>query len=259
MNTENTTDTSPRPLGYWLRAVDRLLAREFATVFEAEGITRRDWRLLNLIDGDVVAPELIARLRAKKLHGLIERGWIVDTDGRWALTDEGRAAMARLSESVAGIRSRVSGAVSDGDFATTLASLEAIARELGWNPDERLPRGPRRGFGRRGFGPGFRPGFGFRGFGPGFGPAFAPEGEERADDEHPFGPGFRPGFGPGRGFGRPGFAPGFDPRGQRFAHHERHAARGGKRHGGHGEHAAQDAYERGFDAGFARGREDRTA
>lgn len=225
--TDTTTDTASgttdsRPLGYWLRAVDRLLTLEFASAFEAEGVTRRDWRLLNLLGGDVVAPELSERLHrhgGKKLRGLIERGWIVQKDGSWHLTDEGRAAHARLGETVAGIRARASSAVSDEDFAVTLASLEAIARELGWNPDERMPRG----LGRRGFGPGHH-------------------GHGRAA----FGREFRGhGFDPRHGYGRARFD-------GTCGHRDR-------AQGGHGHDDAQRAYERGFDAGFTRGASSRGA
>ena len=176
MNTENTTtQNTTRPFGYWLRAADHLLARELETAFQAEGITRREGRLLRLLGGDVVSPELSERLQrhgGKKLRGLVERGWIAETDGTWTLTDEGRAVAARLDASVDGVRARVSSAVSDEDLATTLASLEAIARELGWNPDERMPRGA----GRHGFGPGRR------GFGPGhgFGPRLRPRSRLRS-------------------------------------------------------------------------------
>jgi hypothetical protein len=52
--------------------------------------------------------------------------------------------------------------ISDEDYATTMATLETMARNLGWSEDEN--EGPRFG-GRRGFGPGFG-----RPFGPGFGP-----------------------------------------------------------------------------------------
>lgn len=212
MNIENTSpQNTTRPFGYWLRAADHLLARELETAFQAEGITRREGRLLRLLAGDVVSPELSERLQrhgGKKLRGLVERGWVAETDGTWTPTDEGRAVAARLDASVDGVRARVSSAVSDEDLATTLASLEAIARELGWNPDERMPRGA----GRHGFGPGRR------GFGPG----------------HGFGPGAHA-FGPrhGHGFGRDA-------------------------DGGHG-HGGERAYERGFDAGFARGREAHSA
>lgn len=222
MNTENTSpQNTTRPFGYWLRAADHLLARELETAFQAEGITRREGRLLRLLAGDVVSPELSERLQrhgGKKLRGLVERGWVAETDGTWTPTDEGRAVAARLDASVDGVRARVSSAVSDEDLATTLASLEAIARELGWNPDERMPRGA----GRHGFGPGRR------GFGPGHG--------------------FGPGFGPGHGFG-----PGAHSFGPRHGHGFGRDADGGHGHGG------ERAYERGFDAGFARGREAHSA
>lgn len=66
MNTQNTQNTSSegaaqaqdpaeqfegRPLGYWLRTVDRLLAERFDRAFEGEGLTRGDWRRMYRIDG----------------------------------------------------------------------------------------------------------------------------------------------------------------------------------------------------------------
>ena len=209
----NTTHTDiPRPLGFWLRAADRLISREFATAFENEGVTRREWMILNVLDGAIEAPELAARIQrgGKRLRALEDRGWITDTGGSWTLTDQGRAAKARLSEAADAVHAKVAGAVSPEDFATTLATLEAISRGLGWDENERMPRGHRHGFGRRGFGAGFGPGFG-HGHGHGH---------------------FRPGF----GHGRPG-------------HRDHH--RGADR--------TEYAYERGFDAGFARGAESRTA
>jgi hypothetical protein len=237
---ENDTTHTNRPIGYWLRAADRLITREFATAFEDEGVTRREWMILNVLGGTVDAPELAARIQrgGKKLRGLAERGWVTEDDGAWTLTDEGRAAAARLSEVVAGIRAKVAGAVSPEDFATTLASLEAIARELGWNVDGAPldARGP----GRR-----FRPGFGRRnrdGFGPGFGHGFGPR--------DGFGPGFGHGEHPHGGHGRPGCADG-----ERHGHH----GPGHGHHGHRGHRVVERAYERGFDAGFTRGRQDRSA
>ena len=225
-----------RPLGHWLRVVDRLITREFATALEAEGVSRRDWMLLNVVSGD--APELLARMErgGKRLRRLEDRGWIVRADGRWQLTDEGRAAKDRLSEIVDGVRAKVSGAVSPEDWARLTASLEAIARELGWKESDGMPRSPRR-FGRRrgrgrGFGRGFRHGhrFGPERFGPGFG--------------------YRHGHRDGHGFDA-----------------DDHCGHGGHGPGGHGHHghghshrhAAQEAYERGFDAGFTRGRDEASA
>ena len=145
-NTENT-----RPFGYWLRSVGTLLDREFAVAFENEDASRGDWMLLNAVSGDKPGrADRLAR-KGKRLRTLEDRGWIVRVDDGWELTDDGRAAKERLGVIVEGIRARVSGAVSPDDFATTMDSLEAIARELGWEEGMRMPR---RGFGRR-FGHGF--------------------------------------------------------------------------------------------------------
>ncbi len=196
-NTENT-----RPFGYWLRSVGTLLDREFAVAFENEDASRGDWMLLNAVSGDKPGrADRLAR-KGKRLRTLEDRGWIVRVDDGWELTDDGRAAKERLGVIVEGIRARVSGAVSPDDFATTMDSLEAIARELGWEEGMRMPR---RGFGRR--------------FGHGFG------------------------HGHGHGFGH-----------REFGHHafDRHGCQDHAR-GGH--RRAERAYERGFDAGFTRGRD----
>jgi hypothetical protein len=85
-----------------------------------------------------------------------------------ALTREYRASLGEKARE----------GVSHEDYATTMATLEKMARNLGWDDsraDERGHFGPR-------FGPGFggggmgRPHFGHRGFGPG-----RPDGTARPD------------------------------------------------------------------------------
>ncbi|PRB10091.1 hypothetical protein [Microbacterium sp. MYb62] len=230
-NPENT----PRPFGYWLKAADRLMAAEFATAFDSEHASRRDWRLLNVIDGTVPADR---PMNGHKLHRLVERGWVAPEGDGWTLTDDGRAAKERLGAIVDEIRAKVSGAVSDEEMATTLASLEKIARAFGWDEETPLPRGRRHGFGGHGRGRGFPRGFGHpfgRGFGHGHGARF------EHDEDHGFA------HGRGHGFGPDGHS------GHRGQGHDR-----GREHG-HGPHRAeriaQHAFERGFDAGFARGRD----
>ena len=185
MNTDTTHRTPQhdgRPLGFWLKAVDSLLSQQIDAALESEGIDHRDWRLLNALAGTVDAPGLHDRL-ARKPHRvtmLAEHGWVELVDGEWTLTDEGRTTLDRLAPRVAAVRERVAAAVSPEDFATTLASLEAIARELGWEEGKPLPR-RKRPRGRHGHGPhghGFGPhGFGPHGHGHGFGPhRFGPRG-----------------------------------------------------------------------------------
>ncbi|MFJ2504172.1 hypothetical protein [Microbacterium sp. NPDC087592] len=250
-NPENTT----RPFGYWLKAADRLMAAEFAAAFDGEHASRRDWRILNIVDGTVTTDR---PLNEHKLHRLVERGWVAPEGDGWTLTDEGRAAKDRLGTIVDGIRAKVSSAVSDEEMATTLASLEKIARAFGWDEETPLPRGRRHGFGGPRHGRGFPRGFG-RPFGRGFGHGSAHG--PGPDAEHGFGPdrdaehGCRHGeavaghHGHGRGHGHPGHGDhGHDDRG-----HGHHGHRG---HGPHrAERIAQHAFERGFDAGFTRGRD----
>ncbi|MGU3357069.1 hypothetical protein ACLBWJ_07445 [Microbacterium sp. M4A5_1d] len=198
-NTPETPDTRPRSLPFWMRAAGTALAGEMNRTLAAEGLDRRDWAVLDVLAGERDIPGLAERVQrgGKRVHSLAARGWAVERDGAWTITEDGRRERDRIHGLVSGVRDRVRGAVTDADYATTLASLEAIARELGW--DESSPRrfGPR---GRHGFGRGF-------GHGHGCGPRFG---------EHP--------------------------------HHGDHPHRG--EHPRRGERA----FERGFTAGFAAGR-----
>ncbi|MDY0908195.1 hypothetical protein [Microbacterium sp. CFBP9034] len=258
IDTGTDTPTGSRPLGYWLRTVDSLLTREFAAAFETEGISRRDWMLLNVLTGDVRAPGFAERLarKGKRLRRLEELGWAEEQgDGTWTVTDEGRAAKERLGAVVDGIRSRVAGAVSPEDFATTLTSLEAIARELGWDESMRFPRGRGFGPGRRGGSWPFRPEIRF-GFGPNLHHGFEPG--------RPGRPGTDPRHGTSHGAawhgraheGHDGCAHDGHVEGERGHGHHEHPGRHGQGHRGHDRgHRAETAYERGFAAGFDRGRE----
>lgn len=267
MNTENNTpdpsgpqseaadhDTSDhaggpeRSLRFWLRAADHALASERARILADEGLDRRDWMVLNVIAGSVEIPGIADRIRrgGKRVRALAARGWVAETEGQWRITELGSAERERIDGLVAGVRERVDGAVSAADLATTVSTLEAIARAAGWDESTGRAFGPRGG---RGFGPGRR-----HGFGPGAG----------------FG-----GFGPGAGFGGP--RGGFEPRGHGHGHDEHehgngHGEHGHREHGrpehGHrgcgpharpgGDHShrrGERAFERGFTAGFRAGRD----
>ena len=204
MNTDSTPENT-RPFGFWVTAVDRLLEAEFATLFADEGVTRRDWRLLNRIDGTVPSPRLP---RSPKLRTLQLHGWIERTADGWALTDAGRLAKERLGAAVEEIRARVASAVSPEEYQAMTASLEKIAREFGWQEGQKLPRPQRgpRGIHRHG-----HHGHGHHGQDH----HDHPHGHDHHhghDGHHPFGP--RHGWGP-RGFGRGRPA---------FAHDDRHPA-----------------------------------
>ncbi|MGF2949654.1 MarR family winged helix-turn-helix transcriptional regulator [Microbacterium alcoholitolerans] len=148
MNNNDMNTTDSRPFGFWITAVDRLMKAEFATVFADEGISRREWRMLNLIDGTVTGGSAAGQLHGSKRRGftlrrLIELGWIErseDAEQGWALTEAGRLAKTRLSDAVDQIRAKVTAAVTDEEYTAMTASLEKIAREFGWEEGKRLPR-----------------------------------------------------------------------------------------------------------------------
>lgn len=144
---------SHRSLAFWVKSVDVLVTRELEASLLEHGATRRDWRLLSVVARAADSEDLSERMRAKfarggkRFHSLLQRGLVVRTDAGWKLTAEGRLMRERLNASVQDVRERVAGAVSSEDFDTTIASLEAMARELGWaeglRPDYRA-RGGRR-------------------------------------------------------------------------------------------------------------------
>lgn len=256
-NEGTTTAGADRPIGFWLRVVDATISEQFAAAFAQEGVTRRDWMLLTVIDGEVAHPAFAERLArtaerhwrgGKRFAALEERGWIEQTDDGWTLTADGRAAKERLGAIVADIRARVAGAVSPEDFETTMTSLEAIARELGWDESHPMPR--RRGpFGRGGFGRGrFERGESGRGeFGRGrFG--FAPVPPARGEFDGNLHRGRPSGHGPREAHEHCGES------GHRGHGHD-HGHGHGRGHGhGHGHRRAERAFERGFEAGFRQAR-----
>lgn len=158
MNTFDTTpDLSSRSLGFWLRVADRAITAEFARTFADEGLDRRDWMVLKVLAGEVDAPGLADRVRrgGKRVRALAARGWAEETDGSWTLTELGRTERERIRGRMRAVRSRIAGAVSAEDHATTLATLETVTRELDGDGSARRECGHRR-FGHR-FGHGFGP------------------------------------------------------------------------------------------------------
>src|SRR4051794_5955774 len=133
-----------RPIGYWLKLVDRLIDEHFAAIIEEHGVTRRQWQLMGVIAGGgattehldaALAPFLTAggtETSADHLAELVESEWVAVDGERYALTERGNAAYARLSTIIEGLRSTIADGLSDAEYATTVASLEVMARNLGF-------------------------------------------------------------------------------------------------------------------------------
>jgi DNA-binding MarR family transcriptional regulator len=142
--------TDSRPIGFWLRLVDRLIEERFDALLEEHGVTRRQWQLLNILErGPASADQLDAAVApfldddgsessVAHLAELVESGWVVEG---FALTDTGRTAFDGLRVVVGEMRQSAAEGVSEGEYAATIDVLERMAHNLGWNPTPEDPQG----------------------------------------------------------------------------------------------------------------------
>ena len=164
--------TDRRPLGYWLAAIEGPLRETMRGAFATFGVTRREWRTLTTLhEGPASAAEVKATLPQRNGHrpaeperhihpdrphrerrtidqlldGFVERGWASLDRGSYALTAEGERIHDAVLANVQKVRMDVTAGIPDADYVTTMATLECIAKNVGWDP----AKGPmRRGRGR---------------------------------------------------------------------------------------------------------------
>ncbi|MDX3384300.1 MarR family transcriptional regulator [Streptomyces niveiscabiei] len=130
--------TADRPVGYWLKHLDRLLERQFEEALADVSLTRRDWQVLDALAAgattraglhEALAPfwtagngpgpdEVLAVLTARGLTGQ-------GTD--LGLTDEGRAIHTRALERVERTRSTVLTGLTPEEYAGTVRVLSVMA------------------------------------------------------------------------------------------------------------------------------------
>lgn len=134
---------TPRPIGYWLKLVDRLIDEQFASTLEEHGVTRRQWQLLNVLSREpatveqldaAVAPFLSAdddESSVEHLTELIESGWVDATPTGYDVTERGRGAFERLAEVVATQRTVMAAGITQDEYTQTISVLERMARNLG--------------------------------------------------------------------------------------------------------------------------------
>ena len=139
---------TPRPIGFWLKLVDRLIDEQFASTLEEQGVTRRQWQLLNVLTKEpatveqldaAVAPFLSAATdddpaesSTEHLAELLDSAWLDATAEGYALTDRGRGAFERLELVVAGQRTQVAEGITPDQYEQAVAVLERMARNLGY-------------------------------------------------------------------------------------------------------------------------------
>ena len=140
--------TDQRPIGFWLKLVDRLIDEQFASTLEEHGVTRRQWQLLNLLSQGpsslaaldaAIAPFLAAATddaaaesSSEHLTELVESEWVTGTPESYALTERGSAALHRLAEVVSANRRQIAHGITDAEYLATVDVLQRVAGNLGW-------------------------------------------------------------------------------------------------------------------------------
>ncbi len=131
-----------RPIGYWLKLVDTLIEKQFATTLDEHGVTRRQWQLLNVLARSHATIEQLDEAIAPFIHGtgesaaehlseLIESAWVDATPDGYELTDRGRVAFSTLAEVVTKQRAAISQGIDEKQYLETVGVLELMARNLG--------------------------------------------------------------------------------------------------------------------------------
>jgi DNA-binding MarR family transcriptional regulator len=131
-----------KPIGYWLKELDRLIEAALDRLLASEAVTRRDWQVLNALE-PAPAPRaaVVEQLRPfwgveaddpdAVLDGLITRGWALrDPADRYALSPEGETARAALLERVKELRAAIADGVTPEDYTTTITTLSRMAANL---------------------------------------------------------------------------------------------------------------------------------
>lgn len=137
------TKTSRRPIGFWLKLVDRHLEDGLDEVLATNGLTRRDWQTLNAVRDGASSPSEVETRLAPFLEeseapidvvveDLIADGWLEQADSEIGLTESGRARYEDLIGRVAEFRRGAVAGVSDDEYCQTVAVLERMATNLGW-------------------------------------------------------------------------------------------------------------------------------
>jgi DNA-binding PadR family transcriptional regulator len=131
--------TDRRPIGYWLKLVDRLIDERLDATLRP--LTRRHWQILNVVHqgpadqtaiDERLRPFLVNGTTAPEVDDLRRDGWITDTTP-YELSESGVERFQRLLMAVSSDRARSMQGISQDQYAATIATLEQIARNLGWD------------------------------------------------------------------------------------------------------------------------------
>jgi DNA-binding MarR family transcriptional regulator len=135
-----------RPIGYWLKHLDRLIDQAFERALDADGLTRRHWQVLNtLAAGPTTNAALTAALQPFVqgesmtieviITDFLDRGWVRNVpDGGVEISERGRAAHEAAMQRVAETRQALRCGITDDEYVAVIRILQRMASNLESRP-----------------------------------------------------------------------------------------------------------------------------
>ncbi|MFJ4094654.1 MarR family transcriptional regulator [Kitasatospora sp. NPDC089913] len=129
------------PIGYWLNRTDLALTTTMNTVLAESGLTRLTWQVLNVVEthprttDTTVLTTLTANASPAELTDAITTvladGWAVrPATEHLALTEDGRARLARVGKHVAAFRAASVAGISPEEYRTAVGVLKRMTLNL---------------------------------------------------------------------------------------------------------------------------------
>jgi len=137
---------SERPIGYWLKRADALLTEQIDKAHAANGVSRLDWQVLNILNETSTASKerifetMLAFVDAPGVDEivtrLVGRGWAEQTETsrtgtvEFQLTQEGRRMHGVILATQKEVRRGVMQGISEEEYATVIRVLQRLVSNL---------------------------------------------------------------------------------------------------------------------------------
>ena len=127
--------TEQRPLVFWLELVHRMLDAQFETTLDEHGVTRQQWKLLNVLatEPSDLVQEGNETAYLDDVGELIDSDWVHSNGSVYSLTERGRGAFDRLSAVIAEQRTNDARGISPEEYLASSDVLRRMASNLGWS------------------------------------------------------------------------------------------------------------------------------